>query len=107
MTTKEVLIQARALILKGWTQEAFARDADGEPVSAKDPDACSWCVVGAVVAAYPDWDNLSKGLWDFLGRFVDEPCPDEFNDLPETTQTDVLALFDRAIARCNDNKKLI
>lgn len=41
--------QAKALLLKpfGWTQHAFARDAQGARVSAYDPTACSFCILGA------------------------------------------------------------
>lgn len=31
-----------------WTQGEFARNTAGSPVSSTSPDACCWCVLGAL-----------------------------------------------------------
>ena len=51
-TTRDILIQARALIAKpeAWTQGTGARDANGEPIGVKHQDAVSWCATGAINA---------------------------------------------------------
>ena len=41
------------LIEKGWSREAYARDKFGDPVHISDPDACKFCVAGALYALYP------------------------------------------------------
>ena len=97
MTTKEILQEAHSYIEKGWTQKAYARDAGGKPVDAKDPDACSWCAVGALQVANSEQGRLVE-LWRFLDSFIDQPLSSGFNDHPETTQDDVLNLFEKAIA---------
>ena len=106
MTTKDVLTQARALIEKGWTQDALARDAEGQDVYPKNSDACQWCATGAIWAvvgisqAYLDAfdmiDNLVRDNYEDIGYF---------NDAPDTTQADVIKLFDEAIARCESGKE--
>jgi hypothetical protein len=50
-TTREVLIQARALIAdrRRWTRDVTARDRHHRPISASDPSARRWCPIGAVL----------------------------------------------------------
>ena len=107
MTTKEVLIQARGFIERGWTQRASARAAEGYPVRSKSPSACEWCASGAIRAVLPNSRNI-KEFWEY---FFDLVKPHfsliEFNDDPKTTKEDVLALYDEAIAKCDDNGELI
>ena len=102
MTNKEVLISARGFIEKGWTQGAGARDKYECHVSAKDPDARSWCALGALDAVNPDGYIRLLEIWAYLNSLVDTSCVDEFNDYEDTTQKDVLDLYDRAITACDD-----
>ena len=100
MTTKEILTEARGFIERGWTQGICARDSDGEPVPAKDPSACEWCVVGAVWAALPEGRIIS----DYTDLLTGQAPYDValFNDNEDTTKEDILKVFDEAIARCED-----
>ncbi len=50
MKTHDVLRRAADLVDKGWTQDALARLADGTRTSFRDPDAASFCIIGAVYA---------------------------------------------------------
>ena len=105
MTTRDVLIEvlteARSYIEKGWTQRSFARDEYGKPVDGRDPEACEWCAMGAIwkvvgysgTEAYQEARDLIYSLVDF----VDFNTVSQFNDHADTTQADVLALFDKAI----------
>jgi hypothetical protein len=60
ITPLEILIAARALLLRGWTQGAYARDASGVPCNSDSEHAECWCFEGAVNAvayaadAYPE-----------------------------------------------------
>ena len=103
MTTKEILTQARVLVKQSWTQGAYARNSDGESVAAKDPTACSWCAVGAIKAANPDGYPRLCELWDLFDNLVGRPLTISFNDASDTTQEDVLSLYDRVIARCEND----
>lgn len=38
-----------------WCQGCIARGKDGEPLDSVDlPEACSWCLYGALCKCYPD-----------------------------------------------------
>ncbi len=58
---RDLLVEARTLIAmpEAWTQDAAARDADGEPVGVEHEDAVSWCATGALnCAMYSHADSL-------------------------------------------------
>ena len=100
MTTKEILIQARGLVEQGWTQGAFARDVDNNPINALDTDACSWCVKGAMrcVIGYTiseAIDICEKLLYKSISSQFSSVS--QFNDYAGTTKSDVIELFDKAI----------
>lgn len=101
-TVKAKLIEARALIAKGWVQGTNAVKADGEVVAYSDPRATHFCTRGAI-------DRATNGKYDISFRCVEtlydaldrsELCVgiSGYNDAPARTQTEVLALFDKAIA---------
>ncbi len=90
MTTLEVLKEARTLISKGWTRGHYAHKN-------------SYCMVGAVMHVCAGRDErqlacraskealmgcLPKGYLDLV----------MFNDTPDRTKEEVLAVFDKAIA---------
>jgi hypothetical protein len=63
--------------------------------SLQPADNC-FCAIGAVMDVSMDWvagaNRLSEHLPDGFRRVV------EYNDHPDTTHADIMALFDRAIA---------
>ena len=72
-----VLDAAAELIeTKGWTRGAFARNAHGYSVSAREPDATCYCLEGALVQAIycrriaQDRDAVDKEVHRVLGREV-------------------------------------
>ena len=111
-----------------WTQGAFAehQDYDDDEIYFDEtepnaPDACRWCASGAIAKIEdtdsPLWQDLEPLAAELGWRLADQDNPylgsqpdDEwaqdraidviarFNDNPNTTHADVLALFDRAIA---------
>ncbi len=99
MTTLEVLLRGRARIEEGWCQG----------VSRIIGSNTAWCATGAVEdgmdergalnARYSALDTLDAALPPLQeirrGRGIGIPA---WNDDPERTQADVLALYDRAIA---------
>ena len=114
MTTKEVLEQARALIERGWTQGTAARNANGDHVAATSRHACMWCATGALYVVYeriPEWrdDPKTNQVADLLRSAIPKGSNDYhqtivgFNDAIETTKADILSIFDKAIARCDDD----
>lgn len=105
MTTLETLKAARELISDPdrWTTKASARDAEGRHVHACDPDAVSWCALGAIVRSVGTRDDLHDNdyasnaairLSNALTR--DDSRVATVND--EQGHAAILALFDKAIA---------
>lgn len=96
--TAEVLRKARAKIEKpeNWTQGQLARDPSGEPTSVSDPDAASWCLLGAVRSTQESPEvriSARLALEVAMGGWCDIAV---FND--NHTHAEVLSVFDRAIA---------
>lgn len=106
MRERQILEKARELLLRGWTQRAFARNQYGTPVPSWATDACCWCAHGAIVRAqYELFGATAKALesntviscMEQLDVLLNSADLSAFNDLLTTTQKDVLDLFDRAI----------
>lgn len=100
-TTKQILIEARAVIAlpEHWTQEHCARNAKGDPApSGYDSDAVCWCSVGALekVMGVDYFHYRSHGPKSLLDSVVPSGVGIiGFND--GNTHAEVLAAFDRAI----------
>jgi hypothetical protein len=128
---RSVLIDARGHLAQGWVQQAwFAGRPAGRPVPTTDelvravaPPAA--CLVGAVVLAAGGPDAVREQLtqrsldllWHTLHRPATDPvrwCPGpalrtlqvqdltRWNDAPERSLDDVLALVDAAIDRTRE-----
>jgi hypothetical protein len=107
MTLSQILRAARETIAdpKHWTQGAYARDKHGVPVDSLRGEGCTFCTFGAVrhVVAKENAEYFEAEVAldssvprDGMGATIGAI---NFNDAPTTTHADVLALFDRAIAR--------
>ncbi len=103
MTTKEILIAARAKIEapERWTQGEFARSKIDRRVKATSDRAECWCIMGAVDAVVkndPDrFRDANLAVGHAIGiRELREIA--DWNDDPARTHAEVLAAFDRAIA---------
>ena len=46
---KEKLAQLRELMTNHWTSRAYARDKNGMETGVDGPDACKWCLFGALL----------------------------------------------------------
>lgn len=107
---KEVLVRARGLIEKGWTQRAFARTEEGVAVVTLDEKATCFCAIGAIRRAAYELDGsktASVAAENIVGEAIltvecllpvgfDLP---EFNDHRYTKQRNILDLFDNAVER--------
>ena len=106
----EGLRRARALIAAEphWLQGDMARDADGNLLNdPRDPRACAWCLVGAVLAVVPDIAAAMPlvnallvrlyGRGDFQDPRLAVPLLTRWNDDREH-HAEVLVLLDLAIA---------
>lgn len=96
---------AKALIdtPEKWTKGAFARDRDGDDVYETDGDtAVCWCAVGAINKAFGCHAGLTVVQALYAALPADFQLVASFNDHPDTTHADVMALFDRAIAEASE-----
>lgn len=106
----EILRKARELLSKpeSWTQRAFARDAEGNFAHVYSDRAACYCLLAALRRANPDPEKEGflaarvrlQGLID--GRYHQFANVVEYNDAPERTHADVLALLDKAIEEAED-----
>jgi len=108
---RDLLLRAREILAGGWTQDVSARNAIGEPVSWSAPSARCFCASGALARACDD-PNASPAAWrapyavafarltDVLRKRGAQSSVQKFNDAPERSIADVLALFDAAIEEC-------
>lgn len=106
MNASDILSRARTLILDGWCQGADARDAQGRDVLPWSLEARSWSVLGALVGG----DGVGRaqvGMMPILelgeaivalGEAGDTHSLQAWNDRPDRTKEEVVALFDRALA---------
>ncbi|MGD9890972.1 MAG: hypothetical protein AB7R89_28275 [Dehalococcoidia bacterium] len=96
-----VLRRARELIATGWAQGWYARSINGRRARVSSPKATSFCILGAISLAS---DEVSPAGYDLyirtvtqVGGFVSDRDVAGWNDAPERTQADVLALLDSLI----------
>jgi len=100
-----------------WAKGAWGREVNSNGVTirawswmggrqaARKPEANCWCAVGAVFAATPDDKVADAAIAELretgyvaVGKY--KGCSIVvFNDVPKTTQKDVIAVFKRTIAR--------
>ena len=111
MNAKEILVAARKLIEKeeNWTKGGYARNSKGLLVAdCTGPEAVCWCALGALrnvtktgpldysVGAGARFEAIVK-LLELIPRYDGLA---EWQDEPERTHAEVLALFDKAISNC-------
>ena len=96
MKVKDVLVRARKLIAKGWIQGTYARDKDDLQVLPNDPEACKFCVLGALNRASDGGQDFRAGVDIIESAAMSGPLH-TWNDADGTTQEMVLTVFDKAI----------
>lgn len=105
MTELDVLIAARDLIARpgGWTQGYIARLGDDRPCTYEYSYAAKFCLAGAVAKVALHIRPLTQftALFHWLDEFAGGSLT-RWNDAPERTQADVVALLDRAIEAWRD-----
>ncbi len=104
-TVAQILKEARALIAdeKNWTQGDYARSSLGNSTGVKNEDAECFCAIGALakVQGITPNDDITGASYLALEASGGEQTLGfivaRYND--DHTHAEVLALFDRAIAR--------
>lgn len=111
-------LDAMAVRLRvGWTQGAFARDAEGEPCEYFGGDAASFCVAGARLASMPERESRGYDEWRAIRVLAELAVAksiaaaaggplgeDAYNDHPSRTQADCVATAESAAAWCRERR---
>jgi hypothetical protein len=107
MRTRFLLECALARLRRGWCQNADALDSEGHRTDPCSPTAVSWSAAGAVEAeirSASDGDSEEGPIFAALGTDDYGYIALQFwNDMEERTQQQVIALFERAIAKCSES----
>jgi hypothetical protein len=107
MTIIQALKKTRTLLRKGWCQGNYARNPFGMSTSLWDPDACSWCLTGAILRSCED-NSLSYEVHKVLARITPRKFGtmkdvhnklSSWNDHDGRTKEEVIKLVSRAITR--------
>jgi len=90
---RQCLFDAAALVRKGWTQNACARDENGVAVEPTGPCACRWCLFGAMLCSANDLiaDDALRVMNDFVTTSAIY-----WQDDPVRTQAEVAAALEEA-----------
>lgn len=91
------LREARKLIERGWCQDAYALDANGDEIRENDPSAVCWCASGALLVDLNHPDPIVHRARMMFRRAIKNDFIPGWNDRPGRTQAEVLAAFDKAI----------
>jgi len=105
----KLLKTGRELVSRGWCKQDLFQDASGQgTASTHYQEGYSCCAMGGIYAA-KKMANAEEDNYDVAVRLLNSCAPKDFrtkalsvyNDAPETTKEDILALYDRAIFRMN------
>lgn len=99
---KSVIVRAREILSdpKHWIKSTYARNLVGDSVLATSPHAVCWCSMGALWKAFDEVGKNTTRMeaYTFLQKnLLENEDIAGFNDNPDTTHSDVMAAFDRAI----------
>lgn len=109
MTTVETLIAVRELLADEdrWCQGSVAKNKWGVSVDVNAPNACRWCLAGAIAKQLPkatySWEDLEP--YALLLGFQSAWLLTGFNDSELTSHADVLARIDRKINELSSKEK--
>lgn len=87
---------------KKWTKGTLARNDKSRACDVDDPDACKFCLIGAVEYVCLNDTVNAASTYDFLDDFAVEKYQKSsitFNDSRKTTYTDLMTFLRSAIGR--------
>jgi hypothetical protein len=110
-TAAAMLMEARGLLLRGWCQDAQARNERGSIVPPWSDEAASWSLLGAVLATW-EWHDEPLDV-DFVAHSAEastlgdatralvaatgSQSLEDWNDAFERRRGDVIAAVDEAL----------
>lgn len=90
------VVKAIDYIRKGWTQNRFARDANGYGTTSWYSEAVCWCAQGAINAAYHPYEGAREAAFDAFAKVIGTTEFAAWNDSPERTHVEVIEAFKKA-----------
>ena len=78
-----------------WTQVFFARDKNGEDVDLDSPQACKWCLMGAINRCYKYCETREKVTTQIFEYFNSKGIfsVTKWNDAPERKHEEVVGVL--------------
>ena len=106
ISARQFLVEVRELIKSRshWCKGAWAKTSKGNGVQADDPDACRWCLGGAmqyVCGQHPIFDSIKA--YDKVRSVIKHSGIACFND--SHTHKEVIEVLDTAINSLTRRKK--
>lgn len=99
-TTKDILLKAAEIVEQGWTQGEMARTAEDSKCGVSNPNACKFCMSGAIVRAVKEAQdgNYRRAIAaaNLLVQRKGYPSMPHFNDASARTQAEVAAALREA-----------
>lgn len=92
-------MKAYELIEKGWCQHHYSFNAMGYVTGPDNTNVVAWCIMGALVKAYPYNRNNKVSDYDFrdIVHRIEEEIGNisiiDYNDNPKRTKEEVVALL--------------
>ena len=110
MKPSELLIKAKAVIAdpKHWTQDWYAKDAEGQPVGPRKSYAVCWCSLGAFgkVAHEENTYAARFAAAGYLDVVVDEYGYSDVSDFNDNSSHEtVMRAWDKAIKLAKEDEK--
>lgn len=102
MKANEILTAAANLLeTKGWTQDAFARDANGKSIKSHEESAVCFCTIGALNRASGEnvvrrLDTEGNRAYEHLRHSIGGWGVAEWNDSYDRTKEDVISTLRNA-----------
>lgn len=81
----------------GWHQGSLAKDSNGDPATPESPDACSWCLTGAIWAVCDHKGAEYKVLMTHIRKVLGTDAVVFWNDQTGRTKEDVLKLLGKVL----------
>ena len=93
VTAEQVLDAVEELLRSGWTRRAWARTPNGTAVNWKSPDACQFCLTGALYRIGMKLDVEVIPFMNAMKKSILVPSLASFNDNLATDFSDILHLI--------------
>ena len=78
---------------QGWCQDRYARNKNGDDVEVGNQDACLWCLYGAIYLSVGQGTLSVEELFHLQVWLNNHRYSSEWQDAPERTQEEVVAVM--------------